>query len=109
VLDGCEYYVGRGQLSGGVALGNYDGRGGHSTCYLGYWEHPDLGPLYLYSNQWNGGTYPDDGSGKGRCTVWVKESNVARLFQLGGDNGETVALSHLSYFPAQPELLDWLV
>lgn len=109
VLDGCEYYIGTGHLSGDVALGQYDGRGGHSTCYLGYWDHPTLGPLYLYSNQWDGNTYPQDGSGKGRCTVWVKESTVAKLFTLGGDNGETVALSHLNYFPAQPKVLDWFV
>ncbi len=107
ILDGCDNYIGHGSVQGDVALGQYDGQGGHSTCYLGYWEHDNLGPLYLYSNQWSGNTYPEDGSGKGRCTVWVKESVVARLFQTGGGGGETVALSHLTYFPAQPALLDW--
>jgi hypothetical protein len=107
-LNGCSYYVGRGSLSGDVALGKYDGRGGHSTCYLGYWDHPSLGPLFLYSNQWDGSTYPRDGSGKARCTVWVKEADAAQLFRLGGDRGETMALSHLNYFPAQiDKVLDW--
>lgn len=108
VLDGCNLYVGSGSVSGDVALGNYDGRGGHSTCYLGYQDHATLGPLYLYSNQWAGNTYPQDGSGKGRCTVWVKEANVETLFRQGGDGGETVALSHLNYFPAQPAVLDYI-
>ena len=90
VLDGCDDYIGNGSLSGDVALGNYDGHGGHSTCYLGYYEHETLGPLYLYQNSWAASTYPNDQSGKSRCSVWVKESNVARLFQLGG-GGETVA------------------
>lgn len=107
VLDGCDNYIGTGSLSSGVALGTYDGAGGHSTCYLGYWEHDTLGPLYLYSNQWATSTYPDDGSGKGRCTVWVLESNVAKLFSTGGQGGETAALSHLTSLPAQPAILDW--
>ncbi len=107
ILDGCDNYIGSGSLSGDVALGHYDGRGGHSTCYLGYWDHPSLGPLFLYSNQWDGSTYPQDQSGKGRCCVWVKESVVAKLFQTGGGGGETAALSHLTYFPAQPAVLDW--
>lgn len=107
VLDGCDNYIGAGSLQGDVAIGAYDGRGGHSTCYLGYFEHATLGPLYLYSNQWAGSTYPQDSSNKARCTVWVKEATVARLFATGGSGGETVALSHLNYFPAQPEVLDW--
>lgn len=108
VLDGCDYYIGNGSISGDVAIGNYDGRGGHSTCYLGYWDHPNQGPLYLYSNQWSGSTYPQDGSGRGRCTVWVKEANVATLFRNGGSGGETIALSHLTYFPAQPAVLNYI-
>jgi hypothetical protein len=105
VLDGCDDYIGHGSLQGDVALGRYDGQGGHSTCYLGYWEHDTLGPLFLYSNQWAGSTYPDDQSGKGRCCVWVKEADAARLFSLGGGGGETAALSHLTYLPAQPAVL----
>jgi hypothetical protein len=107
VLDGCDDYIGGGTLQGDVALGKYDGRGGHSTCYLGYWDHPVHGPIFLYSNQWQGNTYPQDSSGKGRCCVWSKESDAARLFSLGGGGGETVALSHLTYFPAQPQLIDF--
>jgi hypothetical protein len=107
VLDGCDNYIGHGTLNGDVALGVYDGRGGHSTCYLGYWDHPTQGPLYLYSNQWDGSTYPTDGSGKGRCTVWVKEATVAKLFSTGGSGGETVALSHLNYLPAQAFVIEW--
>ncbi len=115
VLDGCDRYIGNGSLNGDVALGHYDGNGGHSTCYLGYWDHPVQGPLYMYSNQWSGNTYPKDGSGKFRCSVWVKESVVAQLFQTGGDRGETMALSQLNYkevdnpFPPNPKVLDWFV
>lgn len=113
VLDGCNDYIGHGSIQGSgdnaCVVGQYDGRGGHSTCYLGYWDHPNLGPLFLYSNQWPTDTYPKDPAGAGRCCVWVKEATVARLFQLGGSDGETVALSHLNYFPAQPQLLDWYV
>lgn len=112
VLDGCELYAGHGSIRGNgdtaYVTGRYDGRGGHSTCFLGYWNHPNDGELYLYSNQWPTQTYPQDPAGGGRCCVWLPRSEVEKLFsQYGGDNGETMALSHLTYFPAQPKVIDW--
>ncbi len=112
VLDGCAYYVGNGSIKGSgdsaYVAGRYDGRGGHSTCVLGYWDHPNDGPLFLYSNQWPAGTYPKDPAGAGRCCVWLTESEMAKLFRNGGDQGETMALSHLNYFPAQADkILDY--
>lgn len=110
VIDGCEMYVGNGSIQGSgdsaCVIGHYDGRGGHSTCFLGYWDHPTLGPLFLYSNQWPSQTYPKDPAGAGRCCVWMTEKEVAKLFsQYGGGDGETFAASHLNYFPAQPDLI----
>jgi hypothetical protein len=111
VLDGCNNYVGNGSIKGSgdnaYVTGRYDGRGGHSTTFYGYWMHPNDGPLYLYGNTWPGSTYPKDPAGGGRCTVWLPESEVQKLFSTGGSNGETVALSHLTYMPAQPALLDY--
>lgn len=112
VIDGCEMYVGHGSIAGSgdtaYVGGQYDGRGGHSTCILGYWDHPNAGPLFLYSNQWPTSTYPKDPAGAGRCCVWVKEAVLAKLFsQYGGDNGETFAASHLNYFPAQPDVVNF--
>lgn len=108
ILDGCSMYIGSGSLAGSGAntyvVGHYNGNGGHSTCYLGYWDHPNDGPLYLYSNQWATSTYPKDPAGAGRCCVWVKETEVAKLFRLGGNNGQTMALSNMPWFPAQPKV-----
>lgn len=113
VLDGCDNYVGSGHIKGSGAdayvTGRYDTEGGHSTCFLGYWDHPNDGPLFLYSNQWSSGTYPTDPAGAGRCCVWLPLSEVTKLFRTGGDKGETMGMSHLNYFPAQPKVLDWLV
>lgn len=114
VLNGCSMYVGTGHtVDGGgtpYVRGQYDGRGGHSTNYLGVWNHPNDGYLYLYSNQWPTSTYPKDPQGGGRCCVWVPESVVQRLFSdLGGDRGETMALSRVPGLPMQPEVLDWLI
>jgi len=113
VLDGCGYFVGSGHIKGSGAnayvTGRYDNRGGHSTCFLGYWDHPTDGPLFLYSNQWATSTYPVDPAGGGRCCVWLPLSEVQKLFNNGGNGGETMGLSHLNYFPAQPRVLDWLV
>jgi hypothetical protein len=108
VLDGCNNFVGHGSVKGdgkdAYVVGHYDGAGGHSTCILGYWDHPNDGPLYLYSNQWPTDTYPKDPAGAGRCCVWLKESTMSQLFRNGGDNGETMLLSHLNYVPAQPDV-----
>lgn len=101
-LNGCNYYMGSGHLNNaGIAIGSYNGRGGHATTYEGYWEHETLGPLVLYRNQWSNSTYPQDSTGKPRCSVWAPESEANRLFQLGGNNGETMILSHLNYHPVQ--------
>ena len=112
VLYGCTRFVNSGSIqdsgANAVVVGRYDSSGGHSTCWLGVWDHPDLGPLYLYSNQWPTSTYPKDPAGGGRCTCWIKESEVnAALTQYGAGDGEAFALSHVNYFPAQPAILDW--
>ncbi len=111
-LNGCNNYVGAGAIvsSGGTSYvkGRYDNRGGHSTCFLGAWMHPNDGPLYLYSNQWPTNTYPKDPAGGGRCTVWLPESEVAKLFKTGGDNGECMTLSRAPGTPIQPEVLNWV-
>lgn len=108
ILDGCNNYIGSGKVDqNGICFGNYNGRGGHSTTILGYWEHETLGPLYLYHNQWSGNTYPGDTTGKPRCSTWMLESSLKNLFTNGGNNGETMSLSHLNYHPAQPKVLDW--
>lgn len=113
VLNGCSMYVGHGSIheagADSVVLGDYDGRGGHATCFLGVWHHPTLGYLYLYSNQWPTSTYPKDPAGAGRCCVWLRERSVETMFsRLGGNDGETMAISHLNYFPAQPEILNYV-
>jgi len=113
-LNGCNLYVGSGQIHGegenAYVRGAYDGRGGHATCFLGYWDHPDNGPLYLYSNQWPTSTYPRDPAGGGRCCIWIPESEVMKAFsQYGMGGGECMLMSHLTYTPAQPKVLDWFV
>ncbi len=113
VLNGCAYYVGNGVVAAGggtpYVKGHYDGRGGHSTCVLGYADHPNDGPIFLYSNQWPASTYPKDPYGAGRCCVWLPEAEMAKLFRNGGDQGETMALSHLTFFPSQVDkVLDYI-
>jgi hypothetical protein len=108
VIDGCSMYIGSGTIAGSgdntYVSGHYNGNGGHSTCWLGYWDHPNDGPLYLYSNQWPTSTYPKDPAGAGRCCVWAKETEAAKSFRMGANNGETFAVSALPWFPAQPKV-----
>lgn len=112
VLDGCNNYVGHGSIKGSgddaYVTGHYDVQGGHSTCFLGYQNHINDGPLVLYSNQWPTSTYPRDPAGGGRCCVWLKIAEVAKLFHTGGNRGETMSLSNVPGQPAQPRLLDYV-
>ncbi len=112
VLNGCNNYVGSGSVASGggtpYVRGRYDGRGGHSTNYIAVWHHPNDGYLYGYWNQWDTRTYPKDPAGLVRCAVWVPEENADNLFQTGGDDGETMALSQVPGLPAQPEVLNWI-
>lgn len=112
--NGCGLFVNSGANTGSgnnaYVRGRYDTRGGHATCFVGYWEHPTDGPLFLYWNQWPTQTYATDPAGGPRCSVWVPEAEVAKAFrQYGMGGGESFLLSHLTTFPAQPKVLDWIV
>lgn len=113
VLYGCDMFIGHGSIAQGggtpYARGRYDGRGGHSTLFIAYWEHPNDGPLYGYSNQWPGSVYPTDPAGLPRCCVWTPESEVDKIWNWNSNNGETMGMSHLDYLADQPEILekDW--
>ncbi len=113
VLDGCNNYVGTGSIvqdaDGSYTGGHYTSRGGHSTTFVGVWHHPNKGYLYLYWNQWPTSTYPKDPAGGVRCSVWLPESEVDKLFQTGGSGGETMALSNTPAFPVQiDKILSWI-
>ncbi len=76
---------------------------------MGVWHHPTDGYLYLYWNQWPTSTYPKDPAGGVRCSVWLPESEVDKLFRTGGSGGETMALSHAPAFPVQiDKILNWI-
>ncbi len=112
--DGCDYYCGNGSIQHASATdgtayvgGHYDGAGGHSTCFLGVWNHPTDGILFLYSNNWPNNTYPVDPAGGGNCCVWMKEAEVAKLWSRY--NGDAYLLSGLHYFPAQPKVMNYYV
>jgi hypothetical protein len=112
VLTGCSMFVGHGSIRGSgenaYVRGKYDGSGGHSTCRLGVWNHPDDGMLIAYSNQWPTNTYPKDPAGLGRCCVWISlDDEKTMLSRYGGGGGETMLLSHVPGVPAQPSVLDW--
>lgn len=59
-----------------VCVGEIDTDGGHQVTCLGQWDHPELGPLYKFPNQWGLKTYPIDPSSGTGYAVWVVEKNV---------------------------------
>lgn len=106
VTFACNNYIGKASVQGSGAdaavVGRWDGSGGHQQSVHGYWDNPTLGPLYWAQNNWPGSTYPADPAGGPVCGCWVKEADVAAALRL---DSEVYALSHLSWFPAQPLLL----
>lgn len=114
ILTGCSMYVGHGSISGSgdtaYVRGHYDGSGGHSTIRCGVWNHPTDGMLILYWNQWDTSTYPKDPAGGVRCSVWLPIAEEEKMLnRYGGNNGETMLLSHLDSTPVQPKVYDWIV
>lgn len=115
VANGCAYFVGGGSVKGSgdtaYVRGRYDGRGGHETSFVGVWNHPNDGLLFLYWNHWNASTYPADPAGGPRCSVWVPESEVNRMLNAGWNGinqGEAFGISNVDYFPAQVDkIIDW--
>ncbi len=106
----CDRYIGNASVQGSGAdaavCGRWDNNGGHQQWFFGYWENPTLGPLFAIGNNWPGSTYPKDPGGLPLVTCWVKEADVQRAF---GYSAEVYAFSHLSWFEAQPSILDWLM
>lgn len=110
VTFACDDYIGRASVQGSGAdaavVGYWDGAGGHQQSIHGYWENATLGPLYHVQNNWPGSTYPADPAGAPICSCWVTEAKVTAAFRL---SAEVYALSHLSWFPAQPSVIPWLI
>lgn len=94
-------YVGRGRVRGSgenaALVGEIDSRGGHQTSILAYWDNPELGPLYLYVNQWPASVYPKDPGGGPRCSVWITERTLDEICS----ERDSFVFSNKNGFPAQ--------
>lgn len=106
VAFACNNFIGNAAIKGSGAnaavVGKWNGRGGHQQWVFGFWDNPDLGPLYAVGNNWADNTYPHDPAGLPLCCCWVTESKVAAAFRL---DAEVYSLSRLNWFPAQAEKL----
>lgn len=108
VTFASDRFVGHASVVGdgenACVVGKWDSVGGHQQSVHAYWEHPDLGPAYWVQNNWPGNTYPKDPAGGPVCGCWVLEKHVEEALTY---NAEVYGLSHLSWFPAQPKVLEW--
>lgn len=106
----CNNYIGNASIQGSGSdaclIGEWDTYGPHQQSIHAYWEHPNFGPLYWAQNSWPGSTYPRDPAGGPVCGCWVKESKVTAAMRL---DAEVFGFSHLDWFPAQPEVLNYFV
>lgn len=108
VTFACNRFIGKGSIKGSgdnaYVTGFWDSNGGHQQSIHAVWEHPTDGPLYWAQNNWPGSVYPLDPAGGPKCGVWVTEANVKRALTY---DAEVFGLSHLNWFPASPEVIDW--
>lgn len=108
VTVACNNYIGSARVEGSGAdaclIGSWDSYGPHQQSIHAVWDHPQFGPLYWGQNNWPKSVYPRDPAGGPVCGCWVREANVEKLWRL---DPEIYALSHLTWFPAQPKVLDW--
>lgn len=106
----CSRFIGNASVQGSgenaACVGRWDSSGGHQQWFFGYWNNPELGPLYAIGNNWPRSTYPKDPGGLPLVCCWVKESDVQRAF---GYEAEVYAFSHLKWLEAQPSILDWVM
>lgn len=102
----CSRYVSpRGsRVTDGVALGSLDTRGGHQTSIQGVQNHPNLGPLFAYVNQW-GRVYPPDPAGLPQTAVWITERDMEAILR----EGESYIPSQYEGYPAQPSYVDHVI
>ncbi len=109
VTFACNNYIGSASIQGSGAdacvVGSWDTYGPHQQSIHAFWQHPTLGPLYWAQNNWPGSTYPRDPAGGPVCGCWVKEAKVDSAMK--SLDAEVYGLSHLSWFPANPKVLDY--
>jgi len=105
VTFACSRYINNGTLKGSgtdaVVVGDFDSHGGHQTSVHGYWEHPTLGPLLKYQNNWPSSVYPTDPDTENGtpCAVWVPADSFAKIIDSG--DAEAYALGGYQGFEAQ--------
>jgi len=92
----------------GVLLGEIDSNGGHQVSLSAVRPHPKHGRLFGQQNNWPKGSYsrnPEPNQPTNFC--WWTEKALKRALQL---EAEVYALSHLPWFPAQPDVaIAWRV
>lgn len=106
----CNYYPGsasiRGSGENACLMGKWDTYGPHQVSIHNVWNHPDFGMLYWVQNSWPQSVYPRCPTGCPPCGLWVAEADVTKAFTY---SSECFLLSHLNWFPAQPEVLSYFI
>ena len=98
--DASPKFVNQPRMQGSqspAAVGRLDSDGGHQTSILGWWNHPELGELFWYMNQWPRSMYPADPGGGPAGGCWITSLAMDWICR----NGEVYAFSQFQGFPAQ--------
>ena len=91
------------RITGNVCLASRSGSWAHQMSCDGYWEHPELGLIFLINNQWNkyNKTCPTASEWGTYGSFWIKED----VFQDLMERGEVYSHSDSSGFPTKT--IDW--
>jgi hypothetical protein len=104
-----SYYVGNGSWQGTGEgrryISSFNTSGGHQQSILAVENHSTLGKIFWAQNNWPRSSYPDGIAGEPPCGAWIKEDSLQRT--LDHDGTEAYQFSHLPWFPAQPDVMDW--
>lgn len=79
-----------------ILQGSLDTYGGHQTCLVGWWDHPEAGEIFLQVNSWPRSVYPKNPVGP-PCSYWLSRSVVDWACK----NGEIFSYSGVQGYPAR--------
>lgn len=90
-----------------VLLGGWDDQWAHQMWIDEFWDHPTLGPIFHFGNDWGWGVHgsdPDPENGPPNCGFYVTEKTLGSI--LAKRDAECYALSAYDGYPAR-DIWDW--
>jgi hypothetical protein len=86
-----------------VRVASWDGSWSHQTYVDEYWEHPTLGELFRWGNNWGPDAHGSATGEEPNGGVYIKKATMDQICK----RGEVYAFSGYAGFPARKVPVDW--